>query len=85
MDFNELKAGGDLKAAFGQADQYVRSSYPEQVKLLDRRVSWNKAKASERQIALLRKMKIPEHVIAELDKGKAAGIISQHMSKGTNK
>jgi len=84
MENNEFKVGGDLKDAFTQADRYIRGAYPEQVNLLDRRVNWNRTKASEKQIALLRRMKIPEHVIAELDKGKAAGIISQKMgNKGT--
>lgn len=83
MENNQFKAGGDLRQAFNQVDQYIRSSYPEQANLLDRRVSWNHNKASDKQIALLRRMKVSEDIIATLDKGKAASIISQKMSKGT--
>jgi len=83
MEANEFKAGGDLKEAFARADEYVRSAYPGQMSLLDRRASWQKRKPSDAQLRMLRRVKISEDVISIIDSGTAAAVITQKIGKGT--
>lgn len=70
-----------LEDAVRVSDAYIEQSYPDALALVATDARWRNQAPSEPQLELLRKMRVNEAVIQELDKGKASRLITKLINK----
>jgi superfamily II DNA or RNA helicase len=66
--------GGELAHAIHLADDLVRRKFPDARKVLERSAAWRERPATEKQLALLQRRKLP--VLEKLNRGQAAALIA---------
>lgn len=73
---------GDLTAAFRDADQRLRGAFGASIGAVAwKDARWKGLRPSEAQLGLLRRLKVPETVIKELDRGSASALITRKMQE----
>jgi hypothetical protein len=84
---NELGTEESLMLMIQRVDNYIQRAYPETLKLIDMGARWRQDKPSEKQIDALRRLRVSEGVIAQLDKGHASQLQTKlyAMGKGSRK
>lgn len=73
--------GDDLRNAFRLADALIRQAYPGVSAVADRSAPWRSSPPSEKQIGLLKRMRVQPDVLAALDKGQASQLITKLMAE----
>jgi hypothetical protein len=79
MDYPSLPLGEDLAKAFDDADRLVRLTWSDCVSIVRADARWREQKPTERQVDAMRRMAIPDDVIALCaTAGQARSLIEQH-------
>lgn len=75
------RVGKDLPTAFHRADELVQMFGRNMLHLVKRESSWHGDAATQSQIGLLKRLRIPVPVSGSLTKGQAAKLITAHFAK----
>lgn len=65
-----------LESGIKGADYYVNKKFPEQIILIKQNATWHKAAPSDSQKQLLMKLRVPELILSQLNKGEASRLIT---------
>jgi superfamily II DNA or RNA helicase len=79
LDYPPLPLGEDLTKVFDEADRLVRMTWSDCVQIVRADARWREQKPTDRQLDALRRMAVPEDVIALCQTaGQARALIEQH-------
>jgi len=79
MEYPALPVGEDLAKAFDEADKLIRMTWSDCAQIVRADARWREQPPTERQLDSLRRMAVPEDVIALcLTAGQARSLIEQH-------
>jgi len=70
-----------LDHAVRASDKWIEQQQPDSLKLVETSARWRKAEPSEAQLNALRKFRVNETVLAELDKGQASRLLTKLINK----
>jgi len=76
----ELGQWKELDKAIKEVDSYITESHPDSLKLIRNNAPWRKQPLTMQQEQLLRKFRVNEEILKELNKGDAARLITRLIS-----
>ncbi|AIE86423.1 DEAD/DEAH box helicase [Fimbriimonas ginsengisoli] len=79
MEYPPLPLGEDLAKVFDEADRFIRMTWSDCVQIVRADARWREQPPTDRQVDTLRRMSVPEDVIALCaTAGQARSLIEQH-------
>lgn len=79
MEYPAIPLGEDLATVFDEADRFIRMTWSDCVQVVRADARWREQPPTERQLDTLRRMSVPEDVIALCaTAGQARALIEQH-------
>ena len=73
----KLEGAHDLPKAVTRADDKIRNEFSDRFGLIKRSAPWRAQDPTEKQLAMLKRMKVNQNVLGQLNKGQASFLLDK--------